>query len=213
MKVNLHAITPNAEQTMCYVARVSNPANQDNPNYTKLLRYCIQHGHWSVFEHAHLTLEIKTSLAVATQILRHGKGFCFQQFSQRYSDPTDMGFEYIDLRKQAAKNRQSSTEPLPDDVADALQARIHDLQHQTLKLYDDMLEAGVARECARFILPQATSTRLYMTGNVRSWIHYLQLRTQPDTQSEHRQVALAAQAIFVEQLPTIAEALGWEAAA
>lgn len=212
MQVKLEEITPGAEQRICRIARVSNPANQDNPSYARLIKYCIEHGHWSVFEHGHMTLEIETSLAIATQLLRH-RSFTFQQFSQRYSDPTDMGFQYIELRAQAAKNRQSSTTPLPDDIADALQARIHDLQHQTLKLYDDLLKAGVARECARFVLPQNTTTRMYMTGNVRSWVHYLQLRTQPDTQLEHRQVALEAQRIFVEQLPVIAEALGWEVTA
>lgn len=208
MQVKLVEITENAEQRICHIARVSNPANQDNPKYARLLRYCIEHQHWSVFEHVHMTLEIETSLAIATQILRH-RSFTFQQFSQRYSDVTQLGFEPLQLRQQAEKNRQSSTDPLNEDDARALLNRWSFLRGQVEGLYRDMLKSGVARECARMVLPQCTTTRVYMTGNIRSWVHYLQLRTQPDTQLEHRQVAEAAQAIFVENLPTIADALGW----
>ena len=210
MNVTLNNITPNAEATMAYIARVSNPTNQDNPNYAKLLRYCIDHQHWSVFEHAHMTLEIETSLAIATQILRH-RSFTFQQFSQRYSDASDLGFEPIEWRKQAKKNRQSSLDPVDPEIERVLRDCWEGIQEQTANVYNLAIEMGVARECARFVLPQATTTRLYMTGNIRSWIHYLQLRTQPDTQDEHRQVALAARATFCEQLPVIAEALGWNA--
>ena len=205
MQVSLEEITANAEQRICHIARVSNPANQDNPDYARLLRYCIEHQHWSIFEHSHMTLEIETSLAIATQILRH-RSFTFQQFSQRYSDATTLGFEPVQWRKQAAKNRQGSTEPID---ATELTKALSDHLARGAWLYRQLLEAGVARECARFVLPQCTTTRLYMTGNVRSWIHYLQLRTQPDTQLEHRQVATAAQRIFVERLPVVAEALGW----
>jgi thymidylate synthase (FAD) len=211
VKVILEEITPNAQQRMCRIARVSNPTNQDNPSYARLLRYCIEHQHWSVFEHAHMTLEIETSLAIATQILRH-RSFVFQSFSQRYNSPIAAGLEFepIELRKQAEKNRQSSTEPVSDKQARIFRYRLAELQGLTESLYQDMLAAGVARECARFALPQNTTTRLYMTGNMRSWIHYLQLRTQPDTQLEHRAVALAAQEIFVEHLPVVAAALGWK---
>lgn len=187
---------------------MSNPSNQDNPEYARLLNYCIKHQHWSVFEHAHLTLEIETSTAIATQILRH-RSFTFQQFSQRYADPFEMGFEDIKLRKKAEKNRQSSGELLESEKLEKLQDNINAHLTWARRLYLELADAGVAKECARFILPQCTTTRLYMTGNIRSWIHYLQLRTQEDVQLEHRQVALEAQKIFIENLPTISEALGW----
>lgn len=208
MNVRLEEITPNAEARICHIARVSNPANQDNPNYAKLLRYCIEHQHWSIFEHAHMTLEIETSLAIAAQLLRH-RSFTFQQFSQRYSDATLLGCEPIQWRMQAEKNRQSSLDLADSELDAELRDLWEDIQTQIINLYDHALTKGIARECARMILPQAHTTRLYMTGNVRSWIHYLQLRTQPDTQLEHRQVAEAAKVIFVAQLPVIAQALGW----
>jgi thymidylate synthase (FAD) len=202
MNVKLISVTPDAEATMAYIARVSNPANQDNPDYAKLLGYCIRHGHWSVFEHSHMTLEITTSLAVAAQILRH-RSFTFQQLSRRYNGDLP-SFELVHLRRQAEKNRQSSTEFIQDEyLAELIDAH---LAH-TVWLYDRLLSAGVARECARMVLPQATSTTLYMTGNCRSWIHYLQQRTQPDTQLEHRMVAIAAREIFDVQFPTVAAAL------
>ena len=202
MNVKLISVTPDAEATMAYIARVSNPANQDNPDYARLLGYCIRHGHWSVFEHSHMTLEITTSLAVAAQILRH-RSFTFQQLSRRYNGDLP-AFELVHLRRQAEKNRQSSAEPIVDEyLAELIDAH---LAH-TVWLYDKLLSAGVARECARMVLPQATSTTLYMTGNCRSWIHYLQQRTQPDTQLEHRMVAIAAREIFDVQFPTVAAAL------
>lgn len=208
MNVRLISITPDAEKLMIYIARVSNPKNQDNPEYANLIRYCLKHGHFSVFEQAHMTLEIETSLAIATQILRH-RSATFQMFSQRYADPTEMGFETIEWRLQAEKNRQSSLD-LTDPETDAeLRDAWFDLLEQTQHLYNLAIEKGIAKECVRFILPQCTTTRFYMTNNIRNWIHYLSLRTQPDTQLEHREVALAAQEIFIEQLPTIAEALEW----
>jgi thymidylate synthase (FAD) len=208
MKVTLKQISPAAELNTCWIARVSNPGNQDNPEFEKLLRYCVQHQHWSVFEHAHMTLEIETSLAVATQILRH-RSFTFQQWSQRYSDPTELGFEEIELRKQGKKNRQGSEGELEPEVAAEFLAQWEGLKVLIEDLYTRMLEAGVAKECARFILPQSTKTKLYMTGNIRSWIHYIQLRTEPTTQFEHYLVAKAAQEIFVRELPVISAALGW----
>lgn len=207
MKVELEDITEDAERHIIYIARVSNPANQDNPEYTKLIRYCIEHQHWSVFEHAHMTLEIETSLAIATQLLRH-RSFTFQQFSQRYAN-ADLGFEPIELRRQAEKNRQSSTDKIKDAAGREFLQRWEQILEDAHHLYHDMVEADVAKECARFILPQCTTTRLYMTGNIRSWIHYLDLRTKPDVQLEHRQVALVAQRIFCSQLPVIALAKGW----
>lgn len=208
MHVKLQEITPDAEKTVAYIARVSNPANQANENYAKLLRYCIEHQHWSVFEHGHMTLEIETSLAIATQILRH-RSFTFQQFSQRYSDASQLGFEHVDLRRQSTKNRQGSDGALPAGLAEYLPEAVDDLLQEVEHLYTRLLAAGVAKECARMILPQCTTTRLYMTGDIRSWIHYLQLRTKPDTQLEHQIVADRAKGIFVEQLPVISEALGW----
>ena len=202
MNVKLMSVTPDAEATMAYIARVSNPANQDNPDYAKLLGYCIRHGHWSVFEHSHMTLEITTSLAVAAQILRH-RSFTFQQLSRRYNGDLP-AFERVHLRKQAEKNRQSSAEPIVDEnLAEMIDAHLD----RSLLIYALLQAHGVARECARMVLPQATSTTLYMTGNCRSWIHYLQQRTQPDTQLEHRMVAIAAREIFDVQFPTVAAAL------
>lgn len=209
MKVSLESVTVDAEKQIIRIARVSNPNNQNNPEYARLIKYCITHQHWSVFEHAHMTVEIETSLAIATQILRH-RSFTFQQFSQRYANVSELGFEEIQLRKQAEKNRQSSTETLSGKKADYLHNRINTVLTLNRQLYLELLDAGIAKECARMVLPQCTDTRLYMTGNIRSWIHYLMLRTQPDTQLEHRQVALEIQKIFIKWFPTISEALEWE---
>lgn len=210
MHVILEQITPAAERRIIRIARVSNPKNQDNEEVGGLIRYCIRNGHWSVFEHAHMTLEIQTSLAIATQILRH-RSFTFQQFSQRYSDPLGEGltFETIDLRRQAKKNRQSSEDYFDEVMVREIDKEIKDLFEQVDMMYHSLLAAGVAKECARMVLPQATQTRLYMTGNVRSWIHYIEQRTKPDTQKEHRLIALEAQKVFNREMPTIGEALQW----
>jgi thymidylate synthase (FAD) len=202
VSVKLISVTPNPEQTMAYIARVSNPNNQDNPDYAKLLAYCLKHGHWSVFEHSYLTVEITTSLAIATQILRH-RSFTFQQLSRRYNGDAPT-FDPITLRRQAEKNRQSSTDPIKNPDLDEL---IQRYLVAAARVYERLLAEGVARECARMVLPQATRTTLYMTGSCRSWIHYIQLRTQPDTQAEHRQVALAVQDIFIQCYPTVAKAM------
>ncbi len=208
MRVKLVEMTEDAEKQIVRIARVSNPNNQDNPEISKLIKYCITHEHWSIFEHAHLTLEIETSRVIAAQMLRH-RSFTFQEFSQRYSDPTEMGFEPIELRRQAEKDRQSSTlrieEAAERELEEAWFSVLEEIQH----LYNRMREAGVAKECARFVLPGCTTTRLYMTGNVRSWIHYIQLRTKPNVQTEHRVVARHAKKIFSEQMPIISLALGW----
>lgn len=208
MKVKLEEITEDAERRIIHIARVSNPANQDNPEYAKLIRYCIKNEHWSIFEHAHMTLEIETSVAIATQLLRH-RSFTFQQFSQRYSDPTELGFEPINYRRQSDKNRQSSSEPLPEEEVQRLQEIWFHMLEELQLFYNEMVAVGVAKECARFILPQCTTTRMYMTGNIRSWIHYIQLRTQENVQKEHRDVALAAKKIFCFEMPIIAFALDW----
>jgi thymidylate synthase (FAD) len=190
---------------------VSNPKNQENDNFSGLLKYCIKNQHWSIFEHAFLTVEINTSLAIATQILRH-RSFTFQQFSQRYADSTELQLELPvpDLRKQDTKNRQNSTDDLGDYVKLGLQEEIRKHFEYSLKLYNKMLGVGVAKESARFVLPQATQTRLYMSGSLRSWMHYIDLRSAHGTQKEHMEVAEAIRCIFTCQFPTISSALGWD---
>ena len=185
MKVELVSTTPDAEKTMAHIARVSNPNNQDNPNYAGLLRYCIQHEHWSVFEQSFMTLEIETTRGLAAQILRH-RSFTFQEFSQRYADSNLLGeIELPELRRQDVKNRQNSIDDLEPAISDKLQKQMITLFSSSLALYNQMLESGVAKECARFVLPLATPTRLYMSGSCRSWIHYINLRSAHGTQKEH----------------------------
>lgn len=197
----------NPEQLMMYIARVSS-SNQENPNYAKLLRRCLDHGHWSVFEHITLTFEIKTSRAIAAQILRH-RSFCFQEFSQRYAKVSSDAVETIHARRQAKKNRQSSVDDLPAEDIEFFQDAQQVLWDKAQKLYQESIDRGIAKECARFLLPLNTSTRLFMTGNLRSWIHYLSLRTAEGTQKEHRDIALAIQAILKDSFPVVAEALEW----
>jgi thymidylate synthase (FAD) len=208
--VKLISVTPDAEKHIAYCARVSNPKNQDNTNFDGLLKYCIKNQHWSIFEHAFLTVEINTSLAIATQILRH-RSFTYQQFSQRYADSTELQVELPvpELRKQDLKNRQNSTDDLGDFLKLTLQERIRVHFEHSLSLYNQLLDQGVAKECARFVLPQATQTRLYMSGTVRSWIHYIDLRSAHGTQKEHMEVAEAIRCIFTCQFPAISSALGW----
>jgi len=210
MTVKLISVTPDAEKTMAFIARVSNPANQASENYAKLLAYCIKHNHWSVFEQSSMTLEIETNRGIAAQILRH-RSFTFQEFSQRYAD-TNLITENIpvpELRKQDTKNRQNSTDDLGDYVKLKFQTEIAELFKQSNNLYKRMLEAGVAKECARFVLPLATPTRIYMTGSCRSWIHYINLRSANGTQKEHMDIALACKEVFKEQFPSVSEALEW----
>lgn len=197
------------ENLIVYCARVSNPENQHNiETGAKLLRYLIQHKHWSPFEMASFTVEIRTSRAIAAQILRH-KSFSFQEFSQRYSPITQI--EDVEVRRQAEKNRQSSTEVFDPILKDGSSASklISEQMKASMNLYTELLEAGVAKESARMILPLATETTLYMSGTVRSWIHYLQLRCEEDTQLEHREVANEVRSIFIDILPNVASALDW----
>ena len=183
MNVKLVNITPDAEKTMAYIARVSNPNNQDNEKFAGLLKYCINHNHWSVFEQSSMTLEIETTRAIAAQILRH-RSFTFQEFSQRYADSTKLGTIPIpDLRKQDLKNRQNSTDDLDSFVKEKLELQMNTLFSSATALYQQMLEEGVAKECARMVLPLCTPTRIYMTGSCRSWIHYIDLRTAHGTQT------------------------------
>ena len=209
-KTELISITPDAEQTVAYCARVSNPNNQDNENYSKLLKYCIDHGHWSIFEMANMVLEIETTRGIAAQILRH-RSFSFQEFSQRYADASYLG-ESIDvpkLRTQDPKNRQNSIDDLNEYKEAIYNQNMRELFSKSKALYDMMIRDGVAKECARFVLPLATPTRMYMNGTIRSWIHYIKLRTANGTQKEHMDVANMCKDIFTKQLPTISEALGW----
>jgi thymidylate synthase (FAD) len=209
MTVKLISITPDAEQTMAYIARVSNPANQDNQNYAKLLAYCIKHNHWSVFEQATMSLEIETTRGIAAQILRH-RSFTFQEFSQRYADSSLLGeIPVPELRRQDTKNRQNSIDDLPGDLKMDLWLKINDHFKESMELYKTLLDASVAKECARFVLPLATPTRIYMTGSCRSWIHYINLRSANGTQKEHMDIALACKEVFKEQFPSVAEALEW----
>ena len=209
MKVELVSTTPDAEKTMAHIARVSNPNNQDNPNYAGLLRYCIQHEHWSVFEQSFMTLEIETTRGLAAQILRH-RSFTFQEFSQRYADSNLLGeIELPELRRQDVKNRQNSIDDLEPAISDKLQKQMITLFSSSLALYNQMLESGVAKECARFVLPLATPTRLYMTGSCRSWIHYINLRSAHGTQKEHMDIANACKGLFIEHYPVVSEALDW----
>lgn len=210
MTVRLISVTPDAEQTMAYVARVSNPANQDNENYAGLLRYCIKHNHWSVFEQAFMTLEIETNRGIAAQILRH-RSFTYQEFSQRYAD-TNLLSDNIpvpELRRQDTKNRQNSIDDLEEDKVFVMNKMIEDLFKDAQQVYNFLLSQGVAKECARFVLPLATPTRIYMSGSVRSWIHYINLRSANGTQKEHMNIANECKKLFVEQFPVVSEALEW----
>jgi len=209
-KVELISITPDAEKIIAYCARVSNPNNQDSDNYAKLLRYCIQHGHWSIFEMANMVLEINTTRGIAAQVLRH-RSFSFQEFSQRYADTSSLG-ESIptpELRSQDNKNRQNSVDDLDQEVKHKYNVKMRELFSRSKALYDDMIKNGAAKECARFVLPLATPTRMYMNGTIRSWIHYINLRDGHGTQKEHMDVANQCKDIFIKQLPVVSEALSW----
>ena len=208
-QVKLISITPDAEKTMGYIARVSNPNNQDNPKVAGLLKYCIKHEHWSVFEQATMTLEIETTRGLAAQILRH-RSFTFQEFSQRYADTNLLGAIPIpELRSQDLKNRQNSIDDIDEKKQKALQGQIQRYFAEGVDLYNELIREGIAKECARFVLPLATPTRIYMTGSVRSWIHYIDLRSAHGTQKEHMDIAEACRQIFIGQFPIVSTALNW----
>ena len=210
MSVKLISVTPDAEKNMAYVARVSNPNNQENPNYAKLLGYCIKHNHWSVFEQSFMTLEIETTRGLAAQILRH-RSFTYQEFSQRYADSSLLAetIPVPELRRQDTKNRQNSIDDISEETRKKYEALINHHFRDAMALYQTMLDEGIAKECARFVLPLATPTRIYMSGSCRSWIHYITLRSANGTQKEHMEIAEACKQIFAEQFPTVAEALEW----
>lgn len=200
---NLITITPKAEEIIAYCARVSNPSNQDNPESEKLIRYLIKHRHWSPFEMAHMVVEINTTRAIAAQILRH-RSFSFQEFSQRYADIDFLsGLEVPDLRRQDTKNRQNSIDDLDPGVVSYYQRQIDAHFDNALDLYRDLVDSGVAKECARGVLPLNTPSRLYMAGSIRSWLHYVDLRSANGTQKEHMDIALGVKEIIRSELPNI----------
>jgi len=196
---------------MGYVARVSNPNNQENPKVAGLLSYCIKHNHWSVFEQAFMTVEINTTRGLAAQILRH-RSFTFQEFSQRYADSSMLAdkIPLPKLRRQDEKNRQNSIDNVDPFINQEFQIKMEKYFESGMKLYKEMLEYGIAKECARFVLPLACPTKIYMTGSVRSWIHYIKLRSANGTQKEHMDIANDAKRVFCEQFPICAEALEWQ---
>ena len=210
MTVKLVSVTPDAEKTMAYIARVSNPNNQDSDKFSGLLKYCIVHNHWSVFEQSSMTLEIQTTRAIAAQILRH-RSFTYQEFSQRYADTNLLSKDIPlpELRRQDKKNRQNSIDDLDEFTTQKLQMQMTTLFKSSQALYNQMLESGVAKECARMVLPLCTPTRIYMTGSCRSWIHYINLRSAHGTQKEHMKIAEACRDVFIEQFPVVSEALDW----
>lgn len=211
MSVKLISVTPEAEKMMGYVARVSNPNNQENPKVAGLLKYCVNHQHWSVFEQAFMTLEVETTRGLAAQILRH-RSFTFQEFSQRYADSSMLAdtIPLPDLRRQDTKNRQNSIDNIDPFIRQEFQIKIQKHFEEGMKLYQEMLEYGIAKECARFVLPLAVPTKIYMTGSCRSWIHYIQLRSANGTQKEHMDIANECKQVFIQQFPTVSEALEWQ---
>lgn len=207
MLTKLISITPNAEALIGYCARVSNPSNQENSNVSNLLKYCVREGHWSIFEMAHAVIEINTTRAISPQILRH-RSFSFQEFSQRYAEALDKPV-VPELRRQDTKNRQNSIDDIDPQKVEYYNAIIGRVYADAVAVYEQLLEEGVAKECARAVLPLNTPTRLYMSGTIRSWIHYINLRSGNGTQKEHRDIALSCKDLLAKELPTIAEALQW----
>jgi len=209
-QVKLVSVTPDAEKTMAYIARVSNPKNQDNEKFAGLLKYCIQHGHWSVFEQAFMTVEINTTRGLAAQILRH-RSFTYQEFSQRYADVSFIreDIPLPELRSQDEKNRQNSIDDVDPAIVEKYNVEMRKHFDQGIDLYKKMLRDGIAKECARFVLPLATPTRIYMTGSCRSWIHYINLRSAHGTQKEHMDLVANIRKVFVKEYPTVATALEW----
>ena len=199
-------VTPDAEQLIGKIARVSNPKNEDNPDVERLIRYLIKHKHWSPFEMASMCVEIHTTRAIAPQILRH-RSFSFQEFSQRYAVATEINVP--DLRRQDVKNRQNSIDDLPEEKVEFLQQQIDNHYRSAMDIYNSMLDSGVAKECARSVLPLSTATRLYMSGTIRSWLHYVDLRADNGTQLEHMQIARSIGDILADQVPTVARAM-WD---
>ena len=210
MTATLISVTPDAEKHIAYCARVSNPSNQGNDSFEGLIKYCIKHKHWSIFEQAFLTIELETTRAIAAQVLRH-RSFTFQEFSQRYADSSLLmdKIPLPELRRQDTKNRQNSTNDLDPFDKQSLELQMQTLFDSSLALYQQMLKRGVAKECARNVLPMCVPTKMYMSGSVRSWVHYIDLRSANGTQKEHMDLANECKEVFVEQFPIIAKALDW----
>ena len=206
MKVNLISVTPKAEENIVYIARVSSKREDKKSKPEGLLNYLIKHKHWSPFEHSHMSVEIETSKAIGIQLIRH-RSFTFQEFSQRYQDVRELDemFEEVELRKQCEDNRQSSTE-----VINGFEGEIKKILFDVKRTYEELLKGGVARETARMILPLCTKTKIHMTGSVRSWIHFLELRDDEHAQKEIRLIAKEIKRIFIKQFPIISEALKYE---
>lgn len=206
----LISVTPDAEKHIAYCARVSNPSNQGSEKFSGLIKYCIKHQHWSIFEQAFMTLEVSTTRGLAAQVLRH-RSFTYQEFSQRYADSSLLSetIPLPELRRQDDKNRQNSIDDVDPFVNQEFQIKMRDYFDKGMELYKEMLDYGIAKECSRFVLPLAVPTKMYMTGSIRSWIHYIELRSAHGTQKEHMDIANSAKGIFVEQFPSIAEALDW----
>jgi thymidylate synthase (FAD) len=200
-------VTPDAEALIGKIARVSNPNNEDNPEVSGLIKYLIKHRHWSPFEMASMCVEIHTTRAIAPQILRH-RSFSFQEFSQRYAIPTDTFATVLpDLRRQDVKNRQNSIDDLREETVEYYKEKIDQHFREGVKLYESMLHSDVAKECARSVLPLNTVTRLYMSGTLRSWLHYVDLRGDNGTQKEHMTIARSVGEILATEVPTIARAM------
>lgn len=210
MTAKLLSVTPDAEKHIAYCARVSNPSNQENDSFEGLIKYCIKHKHWSIFEQAFLTIELETTRAIAAQVLRH-RSFTFQEFSQRYADSSLLSkkIPLPELRRQDTKNRQNSTDDMDPFMRQKYEMQMQTLFDSAMALYQQMLEGGVAKECARNVLPLCVPTRMYMSGSVRSWVHYIDLRSANGTQKEHMDLANDCKAIFIEQFPVISQALDW----
>ena len=202
-------VTPDAEALVGKIARVSNPNNEDNPEVEKLIKFLIKHKHWSPFEMASMCVEIHTTRAISAQILRH-RSFSFQEFSQRYVIPTDTFATVLpELRRQDMKNRQNSIDDMESETQEYYQERIDKHFRESVNLYESLLHSGVAKECARSVLPLNTVTRIYMSGTLRSWLHYVDLRADNGTQKEHMQIARSIGDILNDTVPTIARAM-WE---
>jgi thymidylate synthase (FAD) len=208
MSVKLISTTPDAEKLIAYCARVSSP-NQENPAIAGLLKYCIKNAHWSIFEMGNMVVEIETSRGISPQILRH-RSFTFQEFSQRYAAVDSSGIQIYVARRQDDKNRQNSIDDLSDAVKAEWETRQLDNWKRAFEHYQWALDNSIAKECARFVLPLGCTTKMYMQGTIRSWIHYIELRSAHGTQKEHMDIANNIKKIFIEQYPIISEALGWQ---
>lgn len=198
----------NTEGLIAYIARVSS-SDQKNPSYAGLIKYCMNHGHWSILETANVVFEVETTRAIAPQILRH-RSFNFQEFSQRYAKVDDDAMEVFEARRQDKKNRQNSIDDLPPEIKIEWEEKQKENWDRAVEDYNWALDNGIAKETARAVLPLQAKTRLFMNGTLRSWVHYVNLRSDPATQKEHRIIAEAVKEHLIKRFPVIAEAAGWK---